>query len=123
MPPVKTANACALPGTLSDPARDRLPDRAFGLPRQRKYPMYRLVAGKLVPDGSHAANAKARARQQYKQGNLTFAQLQQINRKADRVLAQCGARGGKRDNPGPSCAKARATGHRVALRRALRRDR
>ncbi len=114
-PTVKTAKACALPGALSSRARDRLPDRAFGLPAERKYPMYTVSGGKLVPSGSHAANAKARAQAQYDKGNLTLAQLRKIDRKADKVLAECKATGGKRgDNP---------HGSRAALRRALRRDR
>lgn len=113
-PTVKTAKACALPGALSTRARDRLPERAFGLPKERKYPMYTMSGGKLVPSGSHAANAKARAQAQYDKGNLTLAQLRKIDRKADKVLAECKATGGKRgDNP---------HGSRAALRRAIRRD-
>lgn len=103
------SQACALPGELSTSARNRLPDSAFALPRQRKYPLYRLVNGKLVPDGSHAANAKARARQQLDRGNLTRAQYARIVAKADRVLAQCSARGGTQSE-------------NAALRGALRRD-
>jgi hypothetical protein len=49
----------------------------FGLPRQRKYPM---------PDRSHAANAKARATQQVKAGNLTPAQKAEIDAKANKIL-------------------------------------
>lgn len=51
----------------------------FGLPKQRKYPM---------PDKSHARNAKARASQQAKAGNLSGAQKAKIDRKADRILGQ-----------------------------------
>lgn len=105
----RKTNARALPGHLSTTARNRLPDNAFGLPKQRKYPLYRLVNGKLVPDGSHAANAKARARQQFDRGNLTRAQYNRIVAKADRVLEQCSARGGSRSE-------------NATLRGAIRRD-
>jgi hypothetical protein len=49
----------------------------FGLPEQRKYPM---------PDESHARNAKARAAQQVKAGNLSKADEKKIDRKADKIL-------------------------------------
>jgi len=62
---------------LTEKKRDRLKDSTFGLPEERKYPM---------PDKSHAANAKARASQQVKAGNLSKAEEQKIDRKADRVL-------------------------------------
>jgi hypothetical protein len=57
--------------------RDSLKSSTFGLPEERKYPM---------PDASHARNAKARAAQQVKAGNLTKSEEQKIDRKADRVL-------------------------------------
>ena len=63
--------------TLSEKKRDKLKSSTFGLPEERKYPM---------PDKSHARNAKARAAQQVKQGNLTKAEENKIDRKADRVL-------------------------------------
>jgi len=49
----------------------------FGLPEERKYPM---------PDKAHARNAKARASQQKKKGNLTAAEKKKIDRKADKIL-------------------------------------
>jgi len=64
---------------LSTKKRNSEPKSDFGLPEERKYPM---------PDKSHARNAKARASQQKKQGNLTASEKQQIDRKADRVLDQ-----------------------------------
>ena len=88
--------ACALPGALSTKARDRLPDKAFGLPKERKYPMYRMSAGEMIPSGSHASNAKARAQAQFDDGKLSAANLKQIDRKADKVLAACGTKGKKR---------------------------
>ena len=63
--------------TLNEKKRDRLKSSTFGLPEERKYPM---------PDKSHARNAKARAAQQVKAGNLTKTEEQKIDRKADRVL-------------------------------------
>ena len=63
--------------TLTEKKRDKLPDSKFGLPEEHKYPM---------PDKSHAANAKARAAQQKKAGNLTAAEKAKIDRKADRIL-------------------------------------
>ena len=63
--------------TLSEKQRDRLPDSKFGLPEEHKYPM---------PDKAHARNAKARASQQEKKGNLTGSEKAKIDRKADRIL-------------------------------------
>lgn len=57
--------------------RKALPKSDFGLPAQKKYPM---------PDRSHAANAKARATQQVKAGNLTPGQKAQVDAKANKVL-------------------------------------
>lgn len=63
--------------TLSEKKRDNLPESKFGLPEEHKYPM---------PDKSHARNAKARASQQKKAGNLTASEKGKIDRKADRIL-------------------------------------
>ena len=63
--------------TLNEKKRDSLKRSTFGLPEERKYPM---------PDESHAANAKARAAQQVKKGNLSKADEQKIDRTADRIL-------------------------------------
>jgi hypothetical protein len=62
---------------LTEKKRDSLKKSQFGLPEEEKYPM---------PDKSHAANAKARASQQRKKGNLTAKEKAQIDRKADRIL-------------------------------------
>ena len=62
---------------LTEKKRDAEPKSDFGLPEERKYPM---------PDKSHAANAKARASQQKKKGNLSAAEKAKIDRKADRIL-------------------------------------
>ena len=64
-------------GELTERKRGAEPKSDFGLPDERKYPM---------PDKSHAQNAKARASEQLKKGNLTSADRKKIDRKADRVL-------------------------------------
>jgi hypothetical protein len=63
--------------TLTEKKRDDLKDSTFGLPEEHKYPM---------PDKSHARNAKARASQQEKAGNLTQSEKTKIDRKADKIL-------------------------------------
>jgi hypothetical protein len=65
--------------TLTEKKRDNLKDSTFGLPEEHKYPM---------PDESHARNAKERAAQQRKKGNLTAAEERKIDRKADKILDQ-----------------------------------
>jgi hypothetical protein len=55
------------------------PNKEFGLPEQRKYPM---------PDASHARNAKARASQMEHQGKLSAADKNKIDSKADKVLGK-----------------------------------
>jgi hypothetical protein len=65
--------------TLRAAARNKLKSSTFGLPGQRKYPM---------PDRSHAANAKARARQMLNRGRLSSGQYSRIVAKANRVLGR-----------------------------------
>ena len=65
--------------------RNKLPKSDFGLPGENKYPM---------PDKAHAANAKARATQQVKKGNLSPSSKAKIDAKANRVLDN-GNRGAK----------------------------
>lgn len=62
---------------LTTKRRNSLPSSSFGMPGERKYPM---------PDRSHAANAKARASQQYARGNLSESAKDRIDAKADRIL-------------------------------------
>jgi hypothetical protein len=62
---------------LTEKKRDSLKESQFGLPEEKKYPM---------PDKAHARNAKARASQQNKMGNLTASEKAKIDRKADRIL-------------------------------------
>lgn len=62
---------------LTEKRRSKIPTKQFGMPGERKYPM---------PDKSHAANAKARATQQVKRGNLSPSSAAKIRAKADKVL-------------------------------------
>ncbi len=64
---------------LSTGRRKQLPKSEFGLPGSKKYPM---------PDRRHAANAKARARQQVKKGKLSASAERRVDAKANRILAR-----------------------------------
>lgn len=64
---------------LTSSRRNSLSKSTFGLPEKRKYPM---------PDKSHAANAKARATQQVKKGNLSSSEAAKIRKKANRILGK-----------------------------------
>lgn len=87
-----TVHDCsARTGKLTSQERGRLPAHAFGLPELRKFPMYRSVGGHALPDASHARNAKSRAAALFREGGLSRAQLERVDAKADRILAQCGA--------------------------------
>jgi hypothetical protein len=67
--------------------RARIPRRKFGLPEKAQTPESKKESGNYpMPDRRHAANAKARATQQRKQGNLTRDQHKRITKKADRIL-------------------------------------
>lgn len=62
--------------TLTTKARKKLPTSDFAGP-DRSYP---------VNDRAHAANAKARASQQYDKGNLSKSAKEKIDAKANKVL-------------------------------------
>ena len=62
---------------LTTKQRDNLSKSQFGLPSERKYPM---------PNKSHARNAKARASEEFKKGNLTKSQKQRIDAKANKII-------------------------------------
>jgi hypothetical protein len=64
---------------LSAKTRKKLSKRQFGLPAQRKYP---------INDRAHAANAKARATQQVKAGNLSPDEAAEIRAKANNLLGR-----------------------------------
>lgn len=62
---------------LKTKTRNKMPKAEFGLPGERKYPM---------PDKAHAVNAKARATQQVKKGNLSASAEKKIDNKANRLI-------------------------------------
>lgn len=62
---------------VSAAKRRKIPKSKFGLPGQRKYP---------VDTRKRAANAKARATQQYKKGKLSKSAKNRIHAKANRRL-------------------------------------
>ncbi|MGH1572689.1 DUF6582 domain-containing protein [Methylobacterium sp. P31] len=64
---------------LKSEEREELPESKFALPEQRKYP---------IEDKAHARNAKARAAQQEKAGNLSAADHRRVDAKADKVLGK-----------------------------------
>lgn len=75
---------------LTTERRKKMPKSQFGLPKEKgKGGENKAGRGAYpVPDKAHARNAKARASQQYNKGNLTKAEKDKIDRKADRVLGK-----------------------------------
>ena len=67
--------------------REKLPAKDFGLPEKARTKEPKKESGNYpMPDKAHARNAKARASQQQKAGNLTKKERERIDRKADKVL-------------------------------------
>lgn len=64
---------------LTASKRKKIPKSEFGLPGEKKYPM---------EDKKHAANAKSRATQQVKKGNLSPSSKAKIDAKANKVLGK-----------------------------------
>lgn len=64
---------------LTAAKRDNLKKSTFALPGEGKYP---------IPDKAHAANAKARATQQYNKGNLSAGALAEIRAKSNKKLGK-----------------------------------
>ena len=62
---------------LTTKERNKIPKSEFGLPGKRAYP---------IEDKAHAANAKARAQQQFNKGNLSKSSLDKIDAKANKML-------------------------------------
>jgi hypothetical protein len=59
----------------------------FGLPEKARTADQKKESGNYpMPDKAHARNAKSRAAQQRKAGNLTKAEEERIDRKADKKL-------------------------------------
>lgn len=74
-------------GEMRSKNRAHVSRRKFGLPEKAQTPAAKKESGNYpMPDRTHAANAKGRAKQQLKKGNLTKEQYEKIVRKADRVL-------------------------------------
>ena len=72
---------------LSATKRENLPAKDFGLPEKARTKDDRKESGNYpMPDEAHARNAKSRAAQQRKAGNLTKADEDRIDRKADKKL-------------------------------------
>jgi len=72
---------------LNTKKRKKLPAKKFGLPEKARTEEAKAESGNYpMPDKAHARNAKSRAAQQRKAGNLTKAELDRINRKADKIL-------------------------------------
>lgn len=62
---------------LTARTRRKIPKNRFALPTERKYPIH---------DKAHAINAKARAKQQLKAGNLSKSKYNTVIRKANKKL-------------------------------------
>ncbi len=72
---------------LSDKKREELPAKDFGLPEKARTKDAKKESGNYpMPDRAHARNAKARAAQQLKAGNLSKEEKERIDRKADKKL-------------------------------------
>ena len=67
--------------------REQLPAKDFGLPEKARTKAAKKESGNYpMPDKAHARNAKSRAAQARKAGNLTKDELERIDRKADKIL-------------------------------------
>lgn len=71
---------------LTTTQRNKMSSSQFGMPGKGAGPKGKGSGSYPMPDKSHAANAKARATQQVKAGNLTPAQKAKIDAKANKVL-------------------------------------
>ena len=72
---------------LSAEKREDLPAKDFGLPEKARTKDAKKDSGNYpMPDKAHARNAKSRAAQQQKAGNLTEKEKERIDRKADKKL-------------------------------------
>jgi hypothetical protein len=72
---------------LTPEKRAKLPAKDFGLPEKARTTEAKTESGNYpMPDRAHARNAKARSAQQVKDGDLTRAEKERIDRKADKIL-------------------------------------
>lgn len=65
--------------SISVKERKKLPDSKLGLVSTLGYPM---------PDKAHAANAKARAYEEFNKGHLSAPQKAKIDAKANKILGK-----------------------------------
>ncbi len=72
---------------LTAKKRENLPAKDFGLPEKARTKDAKKQSGNYpMPDKAHARNAKSRAAQQQKAGNLTKKEQERVDRKADKIL-------------------------------------
>ena len=67
--------------------REKIPTKEFGLPEKARTKEAKKQSGNYpMPDKAHARNAKSRAAQAQKAGNLSKKDQERIDRKADKSL-------------------------------------
>ena len=67
--------------------REKIPSKDFGLPEKARTEEQKKESGNYpMPDEAHARNAKSRAAQAQKAGNLSKKDEERIDRKADKIL-------------------------------------
>jgi hypothetical protein len=67
--------------------REKIPTNEFGLPEKARTKEAKKQSGNYpMPDKAHARNAKSRAAQAQKAGNLSKKDQERIDRKADKIL-------------------------------------
>ncbi len=76
---------------LTAAQKKKIPKADYGLPR-KKGPEGGVKSGYPMPDKDHAINAKARASQQYKKGNLSKSQYDKIVAKANKKIKSAGGK-------------------------------
>lgn len=82
---------------LTSDMRDKLPAKAFGLPRERKYPMMVIRDGKTVPSLKHAYSAKGYALKGLERGYLSPTQYRKVLTKA--IEIEAAVKGNRTRNP------------------------
>jgi len=72
---------------LSAKKREKIHTKDFGLPEKARTKDDKKESGNYpMPDKAHARNAKSRAAQAQKAGNLSKKDQERIDRKADKIL-------------------------------------
>ena len=67
--------------------REKIPTKDFGFPEKARTKDAKKQSGNYpMPDKAHARNAKSRAAQAQRAGNLTKKDQERIDRKADKIL-------------------------------------